>query len=92
MNIVPNENTFQGFSDQNLLSATVMEKISKNSTKPPVQCQIEILKTLKTPKILATYNHRFHFLPSPFQIVRRLLRMGDIDLLEAMTPRRSVML
>ena len=47
MNMIPNENTFQGLSNSsnpNLLSATVMEKISKNSTKPPVQCHIENYK------------------------------------------------
>ena len=39
MNMVPNENTTRGLSngsDPNLLSAAVMEKISKNTTKPPV--------------------------------------------------------
>ena len=44
MNMVPNENTFQGLfngSIPNLGSAAVMEKISKNTTKPPVQCHIE---------------------------------------------------
>ena len=47
MNMRPNENTFQGLSNgsnPNLLSATVMEKISKNTTKPPVQCHIENYK------------------------------------------------
>ena len=47
MNMIPNENTFQGLSNgsnPNLLSATVMEKISKNTTKPPVQCHIENYK------------------------------------------------
>ena len=37
MNVIPNENTFQGLSNgsnPNLLSATMMEKISKNTTKP----------------------------------------------------------
>ena len=37
MNMIPNENTFQGLSNgsnPNLLSATMMEKISKNTTKP----------------------------------------------------------
>ena len=44
MNIIPKENTFQGLSNgsnPNLHSATVMEKISKNTTKSPVQCHIE---------------------------------------------------
>ena len=47
MNMIPIENTFQGLSNgsnPNLLSATVMEKISKNTTKPPVQCHIENYK------------------------------------------------
>ena len=47
MNMVPIENTIQGLSNgsnPNLLSATVMEKISKNTTKPPVQCHIENYK------------------------------------------------
>ena len=47
MNMAPNENTFQGLSNNfnpNLLSAAVMEKISKNATKPPVQCHIENYK------------------------------------------------
>ena len=42
--MVPNEKTFQGLSNgfnPNLLSAAVMEKISKNTTKPPVKCHTE---------------------------------------------------
>ena len=45
--MVPNENTFQGSSNGSnpkLLPATVMEKISKNTTKPPAQCHIENFK------------------------------------------------
>ena len=45
--MVPIENKFLGLSNgsnSNLLSATVMEKISKNTTKPPVQCHIENYK------------------------------------------------
>ena len=44
MNMVPNDNTFQGLSsgsNPNLLPAAVMEKISKNTTKSPVQFYIE---------------------------------------------------
>ena len=44
MNKLQKENTSQGVSNgsnPNLLSAAVMEKISKNTTKPPVQCHIE---------------------------------------------------
>ena len=47
MNMVSNENTFQGLSNGynvNLQSAAVMEKISKITTKPPVQCHIENYK------------------------------------------------
>ena len=47
MNIVPNENTFQGLSNGQVLSGTVMEKISKNTTKPPVQCHIQNYKNLE---------------------------------------------
>ena len=48
MKMVPNEKTFQGLSNgsnPNLLSATVMEKNSKNTTKPPVQCHIKNYKS-----------------------------------------------
>ena len=47
MNMVLNGNTFQGLSNgfnPNLLSAAVMEKISKNATKQPVQCHTENYK------------------------------------------------
>ena len=86
MNMVPNENTFQGIykgSNANLLSSAVMEKIS-TKTKPPEQCHIE---NCKNPENCSKINHRFHFFSSPFQLVRRLLRMEDIAPLGAMTPR-----
>ena len=82
--MVRNENTFQGLSNglnPNLLSATVMEKISKNTTKPPVQCHIE---TYNNPENSSKIQPLGSFFPSPFQLVRRLLRM------ETMTPRRAV--
>ena len=63
MNMVPNENTFQGLFIPNLLSATVMEKISKNTTKPPVQCHIE---NYKNPEKSSKTQPRFHFFPIPF--------------------------
>ena len=47
MNMVPNDNTTRGISNgsnPNLLSAAVMEKISKNTTKPPVEYHIENYK------------------------------------------------
>ena len=84
MNMVRNENTFQGLSNglnPNLLSATVMEKISKNTTKPPVQCHIE---NYNNPENSSKIQPLGSFFPSPFQLVRRLLRM------ETMTPRRAV--
>ena len=66
MNMIPNENTFQGLSNgsnPNLQSATVMEKIIKNTTKPLVQCHIE---NYKNPENSIGFNHRFHFFSSPF--------------------------
>ena len=75
MNIVPNKNTIRGLSigsNPNLLSAAVMEKISRKYYK--TTCAI--LKTIKNLKILANFNHQFHFFPSSFQLVTRLLRMG----------------
>ena len=66
-----------------------MEKISKNTTKPPVQCHIENYKNHENsskPQPLVS------FFSSPFQLVMRLLRMEDIALSETMTPRRAVML
>ena len=88
--------TFLGLcngSNPNLLSATVMKKISKITTKPPVQCHIENYKNPENScKIQPSISFRFDFFSSPFQLVRRLLRMEDIALLEAMTPRRAVML
>ena len=89
MNMVPNENTFQGLSNgsnPNMQSAAVMEKIS-NYYK--TTCAMS-LKTIETMKIEAKVNHRFHFFPSAFQLVKRLLRMEGIAVLEAMTPRRAV--
>ena len=91
MNMVPNENTFQGLSscsNPNLLSTAVMEKISKNTTKPPVQCQIE---NIKNPENSSKIQPSVSVLPQRI-LVRRLLRMEDIALLEAMTPRRAVIL
>ena len=66
--MVPNENTtrvLSNGSDPNLLSAAVMEKISKNTTKPPVQCHIENYKNPENSS-------------SPFQLVRRLLSMETL--------------
>ena len=52
--MIPNENTFQGPANgfnPNLLSATVMEKISKNTTKPRVQCLENYKNTERSSKI-----------------------------------------
>ena len=73
MNMIPNENTLQGLSNgsnPNLLSAAVMEKISWNTTKPPVQCHIE---NYKNPENSSKLCHRFHFFPSPFQPMEALI-------------------
>ena len=63
MNMVPNENKFQGLSNgsnPNLLSATVMEKISKNTTKPPVQCRNQ---NYKNPENSSQIQPSVSFLP-----------------------------
>ena len=91
MNMIPNENTFQGLSNgsnPNLLSATVMDKIIKNPTKPHVQCHIETYKNLGN----SSNSSSLRFFSSPFQLVMRLLRKEHIALSEAMTPRRAAML
>ena len=65
MNMVPNENTTRGLSNSfnpNLLSAAVMEKISKNTTKPPVQCHIE---NYKNPENSIKIQPSDSFLPQP---------------------------
>ena len=63
MNMVPNENTFQGLSNgsnPSLLSATVMEKISKDTTKLPVQCHIG---NYKNPENSSKIQPSVSFLP-----------------------------
>ena len=92
MNMVRNENTFQGLSNSsnpNLQSAAVMEKSVKLLQN--YLCNVT-LKVTKTLECQAKVNHRFQFFPRPFQLVRRLPRMGEIALLETLTPRRDVML
>ena len=92
MNMVPNEITFQGLSNgsnPNLVSAAVMEKISRNTTKPPVQCHIG---SYGNPENSSKVQPSVSFFPSLFHIGRRLLRVEDIALLGAMTPRRAEML
>ena len=63
--MIPNENTFQGLSNgsnPNLLSATVMEKSSKNTTKLPVQCHIE---NYKNPENSSKIQRSVSFLLQP---------------------------
>ena len=88
MNIIPNENIFQVLSNgsnPNLLLATVMEKICKNTTKPPVQCHIE---NYKNPENFSKIQPSVSFLLQPISTSQ----MEDIALLEAMAPRRAVMM
>ena len=83
-NMIPYQNTFQGLSNSsnpNLLSATLMEKISENTTKPPVQCHIE---NYKNPENSSIMQQSFYFLPQPISTSQ--------ETAEAMTPRRAVML
>ena len=84
MNMVPNRNTFQGLpngSNLNLLSAAVMDKICKNTTKPPVQCHIENNKTPEN----SSNNSTIGFISS-----QPISPSQETD--EAMIPRRAVML
>ena len=78
MNIILNENTFQGLSNgsnPNLLSAAVMQKISKKTTKPLVQCHIKIYKN---PENSSKIQPSVSFLPQPISTGHwRLLRMED---------------
>ena len=76
MNIVPNENTFQGLSNgsnPNLLSATVMEKISKNTTKTPVQCHIE---NYKKPEKSCKIQPLVSFRPQPISTSQKTAESG----------------
>ena len=93
MNMIPIENTFQG-GFLTVLTRTCCQLLSWRKSVKILQnhlCNV-ILKTIKTLIILAKFNHRFHFFSSPFQLVMRLLRMEDIALSEALTPRRALML
>ena len=74
--MIQNENTFQGLSNgsnQNLLSATVMEKISKNTTKPPVQCHIE---NYKNPENSSKIQPLVSFLPHPISTSKETAEYG----------------
>ena len=76
MNIIPNENSFQGLSNgsnPNLLSATVIEKISKNTTKPPVQCHIE---NYKNPENSSKIQPSVSFLPQPISTSQETAENG----------------
>ena len=76
MNMVPNENTTLGLSNDsnpNLLSAAVMEKISKNTTKPPVQCHIE---NYKNPEISSKILPSVSFLPKPISTSQEIAENG----------------
>ena len=66
----------QGFfngSSPNLLSATVMEKISKNTTKPPVQCHIE---NYKNPENFSKIQPLVSFLLQPISTSQDIAENG----------------
>ena len=66
MNMVLNESTVLGLSNgsnPNLLSAAVMVKISKNTSKPPVQCHLE---NYKNPENSSQNQPSVSFLPQHF--------------------------
>ena len=70
------ENTFQGLSNgsnMNLLSATVMEKISKNTTKSPVQCHIE---NYKNPENSSRIQPSVSFHPQPISTSQETAENG----------------
>ena len=74
--MIPNENTFQGLSNgsnPNPLSATVMEKISKKTTKPPVQCHIE---NYKNPQNSSNIQPSVSFLLQPISTSQETAENG----------------
>ena len=76
MNRIPNENTLQGLSNgsnPNLLSATMMEKMSKNTTEPPVQCHIE---NYKNPANSSKIQLSVSFLPQPILTSQEITENG----------------
>ena len=76
MNMVPNENTFQGLSNgsnPNLLSAAVMEKICINTTKPLVQCHIE---NYRNPDNSSKIQISGSFLPQPVLTIQETSENG----------------
>ena len=76
MNMVPNENTLQGLSNgsnPNLLSAIVMEKISKNTTKPPVQWHNE---NYKNPENSIKIQPSVSFLSQPISTSQKTAENG----------------
>ena len=76
MNMVPNENTTRGLfnsSNPNLLSAAVMQKISKNTTKRPVDCHIE---NYKNPENSSKIQPSVSFLPQPISTSQETAENG----------------
>ena len=76
MNMVPNENTTRRLSNgtnPNLLSAAVMEKISKNTTNPPVECHIE---NYKNPENSSKIQPSVSFLPQPISTSQETAENG----------------
>ena len=76
MNMVLNENTFQWLSNgsnPNLLSATVMEKISENTRNPLVQCHIE---NYKNPENSTKIQLSVSFLSQPISTSQETAESG----------------
>ena len=76
MNMIPNKKTFQGLSsgsNPNLMSATVIEKINKNTTKPPVQCHIE---NYKNPENSSKIQSSVSFLLQPISTSQETAENG----------------
>ena len=74
MNMVSNEHTLSNGSNPKLLSAAVMEKISKkNTTEPPVQCHIE---NYKNPENFSKNQPSVSFLPQPISSTQETVDNG----------------
>ena len=76
MNMVPNENTTRGLSNgfnPNRLSGAGMEKVSKNTTKPPVECHFE---NYKNPENFSKIQLSVSFLPQPISTSQETAENG----------------
>ena len=65
-----------------------MEKISKNTTKPPMQCHIE---NYKNPENSSKIQQSVSFFHQPISTSQETAENGGYCSLEPMTSRRAVM-